>query len=55
MVEFNADLPKGRPQLDKDYWQSQNKKENNDQSNIDIVTDFALKKLEDVSVFFGNK
>lgn len=54
MVEFNNDIPKGRPQLPPDYWsKTENKDINNELSNVN--TNFALKDLSDISIFKGKK
>lgn len=54
MVEFNSDIPKGRPQLDPDYWSKLNNKDNQNPNAIfDVNTNFALKDLSDISVFKG--
>ena len=46
MVEFNSDIPKGRPQLDPDYWSKLNNKDNQNPNAIfDVNTNFALKDL----------
>lgn len=56
MVEFNSDIPKGRPQLDPDYWSKLNNKDNQNPNAIfDVNTNFALKDLSDISVFKGKK
>lgn len=53
MVDFNSEIPKGRPQLDADYWN----KTNTDKQNplTDVNTNFALKDLKDISIFKGTK
>ena len=56
MVEFNSDIPKGRPQSDPDYWSKLNNKDNQNPNAIfDVNTNFALKDLSDISVFKGKK
>ena len=56
MVEFNSELPKGRPQLDPDYWKQINNKDNQNPNAIfDINTNFALKDLSYFSVFKGKQ
>lgn len=56
MVEFNSELPKGRPQLDPDYWTKLKNAENQNPNAIfDVNTNFALKDLSDISVFKGKK
>ena len=55
MVEFNSDIPKGLPQLDKDYWTKQ-KSTDNQTPLFDINTKFTLENdLAKISVFNGNK
>ena len=55
MVEFNSDIPKGLPQLDKDYWTKQ-KSTDNQNPLFDINTKFTLENdLAKISVFNGNK
>ena len=58
MVDFNSDIPKGLPKLDKDYW-SKNKINAGDQSQeplFDVNTKFTLENdLAKISVFNGNK
>lgn len=56
MVDFNSDIPNGRPQLDANYWKNLHKPE--PQPNVgvfDVNTNFALKDLSDISVFKGKK
>lgn len=56
MVEFNSELPKGRPQLDPDYWTKLKNAENQNPNAIfDVNTNFALKDLSEISVFKGKK
>ncbi len=60
MVEFNSDIPKGLPQLDKDYWDKQKSTKSADNQNqdplFDINTKFTLENdLSKISVFNGNK
>ena len=56
MVDFNSDIPKGRPQLDPDYWSKLNNKDKkNPDAIFDVNTNFALKDLSDISVFKGKK
>lgn len=52
MVDFNNEMPKGRPQLPADYW---SKNINNENSFQDVNTNFTLKDLKDISVFNGKK
>ncbi len=59
MVDFNSDIPKGLPKLDKDYW-SKNKASNVDTQLqnplFDVNTKFTLENdLSNISVFNGNK
>ena len=46
MVEFNSELPKGRPQLDPDYWKQINNKDNQNPNAIfDINTNIHIKNI----------
>ena len=59
MVDFNSDIPKGLPKLDKDYW-SKSKASNVDNQLqnplFDVNTKFTLENdLSKISVFNGNK
>lgn len=58
MVDFNSDIPKGLPKLDKDYW-SKSKTNVGEQSQeplFDVNTKFTLENdLAKISVFNGNK
>ena len=56
MVDFIGNIPsepKGLPQLDKDYWQSQKKAEKTEPNLFDnlIKTNFDVETLKDISVF----
>lgn len=56
MVDFNSNIPsdpKGLPQLDKDYWQSQRKVEKSEPNLFDnlIRTNFDVENLKGISVF----
>ena len=57
MVDFNSDIPKGLPKLDKDYWNKQKGTDNQNQDPLfDINTKFTLENdLSKISVFNGNK
>ena len=58
MVDFNSDIPKGLPKLDKDYWVTQANSTDNQLQNplFDINTKFTLENdLSKVSVFNGKK
>ena len=54
MVDFSHEIPKGYPKLDDDYWPKLNKT-NEDDGQVDVNTNFALKDLKDISVFYGKK
>lgn len=54
MVDFSNEIPKGYPKLDNDYWTKLNKT-NEDDGQVDVNTNFALKDLKDISVFYGKK
>ncbi|MFQ8626537.1 MAG: hypothetical protein ACLSA2_08840 [Candidatus Gastranaerophilaceae bacterium] len=47
MVEFNSELPKGRPQLDPDYWTKLKNAENQNPNAISKYT--CLVDLSDIS------
>lgn len=51
MVDFNSEIPKGKPQLPTDYWS----KNTNNENLADVNTNFALKDLSDISIFKGKK
>ncbi len=53
MVEFNSDIPTGKPTLDPKYWE--NLKNNNDIQNSPISDFNANRALEDISIFKGGK
>lgn len=54
MVEFNSDIPKGKPQLPQDYWSKQNN--NTENSMIKTIFDNNINNtLEDISIFKGKK
>lgn len=53
MVDFSNEIPKGYPKLDNDYWTKY--KTNEDDGQVDVNTNFALKDLKDISVFYGKK
>lgn len=58
MVDFNSDIPKGLPKLDKDYWATQANSTDNQLQNplFDINTKFTLENdLSKISVFNGKK
>ncbi len=58
MVDFNSDIPKGLPKLDKDYWSTQANSTDNQLQNplFDINTKFTLENdLSKISVFNGKK
>ncbi len=58
MVDFNSDIPKGLPKLDKDYWVTQANSTDNQLQNplFDINTKFTLENdLSKISVFNGKK
>ena len=58
MVDFNFDIPKGLPKLDKDYWSTQANSTDNQLQNplFDINTKFTLENdLSKISVFNGKK
>lgn len=54
MVDFSNEIPKGYPKLDNDYWTKLNTT-NEDDGQVDVNTNFALKDLKDISVFYGKK
>lgn len=52
MVDFNTDIPKGKPKLDSKYWENFNNKETRDS----VLSDFNTNRaLEDISIFKGGK
>ena len=56
MVDFSNEIPKGYPKLDNDYWIIfLGGKTNEDDEQVDVNTNFALKNLKDISVFYGKK
>lgn len=55
MVDFNSDIPKGRPQLDANYWKNLHKTEQQNAGLFDVNTNFALKDLSEISVFKTDK
>ena len=56
MVDFNSDIPNGRPQLDANYWKNLHNPEPQPNGGVfDVNTNFALKDLSDISVFKGKK
>lgn len=55
MIDFNGDIPKGKPTLDPKYWE--NFKKNSDQNAIlsDFNTANTKCSLKDLSIFKGGK
>lgn len=53
MVDFNSDIPKGKPELDPTYW---NKfKDNEDSQNSPLSNFNTNRALEEISIFNGVK
>ncbi len=52
MVDFNSDIPKGKPKLDPKYWENFNNKDSQSSPLSEFNTDRAL---EDISIFNGGK
>ncbi len=55
MVDFSNDIPKGRPQIDPQFFNKKVAKKDDLNSIITVNTNFALKNLSDVSIFKGDK
>ena len=53
MVDFNSDIPKGKPELDPTYW---NKFKDNEESQNSPLSNFNTNRaLEEISIFNGVK
>ncbi len=52
MVDFNSDIPKGKPKLDPKYWENL---KNNESQNSPISDFNTNRALEEISIFKGGK
>ncbi|MCI1274303.1 MAG: hypothetical protein LKG27_07730 [Clostridiaceae bacterium] len=51
MVEFNSELPKGQPKLDKDYWKSQQAEKGDETPVFESNIKATFTSLDKISIF----